>query len=98
MAVEHKKQKAVAPPTTKLALPHVKWLVNTGTTIVTNDGVKVELWEFRHEPDDAVLSQWAKHFREHYCKDRPRDRFAERWYRPVARSLDRATTDLGCVK
>lgn len=49
--------------------PHLDWLVNTGKTIKTSDGHTVELWELQHADDPAVLSAWAKHFREHYCDD-----------------------------
>ena len=48
---------------------HTKWLVDTGERLKTADGKKVEVWEFRHEKDEAVLSAWAKHFRNHYCLD-----------------------------
>jgi hypothetical protein len=48
---------------------HLDWLVNTGNTITTADGHTVELWELNHADDAAVLSSWAKHFREHYCDD-----------------------------
>lgn len=48
---------------------HSAWLVNTGETLQTVDGHTVELWELKHEDDEAVLSAWAKHFREHYCDD-----------------------------
>lgn len=48
---------------------HTNWLVDTGDRLTTLDGKEVEVWEFRHEVDDAVLSAWAKHFRNHYCLD-----------------------------
>lgn len=48
---------------------HLKWLVNTGKKLKTADGKDVEIWEFRHQNDEAVLSAWAKHFRNHYCLD-----------------------------
>jgi len=48
---------------------HIKWLVDTGERLKTADGKEVEIWEFRHERDEAVLSAWAKHFRNHYCLD-----------------------------
>lgn len=48
---------------------HIKWLVDTGVRMKTQDGKDVEIWELRHENDDAVLSAWAKHFRNHYCLD-----------------------------
>jgi hypothetical protein len=48
---------------------HVDWFKNTGQTLKTNDGKDVEVWEFQHQPDNKVLSAWAKHFRNHYCLD-----------------------------
>ena len=48
---------------------HTKWLIDTGERLKTADGKEVEVWEFRHEKDEAVLSAWAKHFRNHYCLD-----------------------------
>ena len=48
---------------------HIKWLVDTGQRLKTSDGKDVAVWEFRHQTDDAVLSAWAKHFRNHYCLD-----------------------------
>lgn len=48
---------------------HIKWLSDTGTRITTADGKIAELWEFNHQPNDATLSAWAKHFRNHYCPD-----------------------------
>ena len=48
---------------------HTKWLVDTGERLKTADGKEVEVWEFHHENDEAVLSAWAKHFRNHYCFD-----------------------------
>jgi hypothetical protein len=37
---------------------HTKWLVDTGEQLTTTDGKKVEVWEFRHKNDEAVLSAW----------------------------------------
>lgn len=48
---------------------HINWLVDTKTPLKTADGKTVEVWEFCHQPDDKVLSAWAKHFRNHYCSD-----------------------------
>ena len=48
---------------------HIKWLVDTGERLKTSDGKQVEIWEFRHENDEATLSEWARHFRNHYCFD-----------------------------
>lgn len=48
---------------------HTKWLVDTAERLKTSDGKDVEIWEFRHEEDETALSEWAKHFRNHYCFD-----------------------------
>ena len=49
--------------------PHLKWLVDTGQRLKTADGKTIAVWELRHKNDAAVLSSWAKHFRNHYCSD-----------------------------
>jgi hypothetical protein len=64
----------VAPEQKKLeetcwSSEHLKWLKDTGERLTTTDGKTVEVWEFCHERDDAVLSSWVKHFRNHYCFD-----------------------------
>ena len=48
---------------------HTKWLIDTGERLTTADDKEVEVWEFRHEKDESVLTAWAKHFRNHYCLD-----------------------------
>lgn len=48
---------------------HIPWLVKTGTVITTVDGLDAEVWELHHVNDPAVLSAWATHFRQHYCRD-----------------------------
>ena len=48
---------------------HLKWLVDTGKRLKTADGRPVQVMELRHAKDDAVLSAWAKHFRNHYCHE-----------------------------
>ena len=48
---------------------HIKWFVDTKKRLTTVDGKEVEVWEFRHEKDNTILSDWAKHFRNHYCRD-----------------------------
>lgn len=35
----------------------------------TADGHAVTIWEIAHQPDDAVLADWAQHIRRHYCAD-----------------------------
>lgn len=49
---------------------HISWLKDTGIEIVTSNGRTARLIEFQHISEDyAILSAWAKHFREHYCLD-----------------------------
>jgi hypothetical protein len=56
---------------------HIKWLVDTNTKLQTSDGRTVKVLEFHHEKDEAVLSAWAKHFRNHYCLDSEIDCFRQ---------------------
>jgi hypothetical protein len=56
---------------------YLNWLINTGERLMTVDGKTVEVWEFRHQPDDVVLSEWARHFRNHYCSDNQIDELIE---------------------
>jgi hypothetical protein len=48
---------------------HLAWLVDTGQCLKTADGKPVRVMELKHAKDDAVLSAWAKHFRNQYCRD-----------------------------
>ena len=59
---------------------HIKWLVDTGQRLKTKDGKEVAVWEFLHQDDEAVLSAWAKHFRNHYCFDSEIDRLRGTYY------------------
>ncbi|WP_044896172.1 Hachiman antiphage defense system protein HamA [Bacillus alveayuensis] len=54
---------------------YLRWLVDTGQKLTLNDGKNVDVWKLNHENDDAVLSAWAKHFRNHYCLDSEIDFF-----------------------
>ena len=47
----------------------IQWFIDTGERLQTADDKTVEVWEFRHEDDQEVLSTWAIHFRKHYCLD-----------------------------
>jgi hypothetical protein len=47
----------------------VKWFSNTETTLTTADGKPIEVWEFNHLEDDAILSEWATHFSNQYIDD-----------------------------
>jgi hypothetical protein len=49
--------------------PHAAWLVHAAKLLKTKNGRQVQIVEFNHKQDEAVLSAWAKHFRENYCLD-----------------------------
>jgi hypothetical protein len=49
--------------------PHTEWLQDSGERLTTVDRRVVEVWELRHIEDQAILSAWAAHFRNHYCSD-----------------------------
>jgi len=36
--------------------PHLEWLVDTGTPILTTEGHLVEVWELQHANESTVLS------------------------------------------
>jgi hypothetical protein len=55
------------PPPAK-APKHVEWLIDIGE-LQTAEGKRVSLMEFRHQKDEAILSEWARHFRNQYCLD-----------------------------
>lgn len=49
---------------------HLKWLHDTGETIVISSGETVPIYEFACDiNDENVMSCWARHFRNHYCSD-----------------------------
>lgn len=54
---------------TKKAPPHLDWLVDTRKKLKTACGAEVDILELNHTTDAAILSAWAKHFRNHYCAD-----------------------------
>ena len=37
--------------------------------IETADGREAEIWALQHADDPAILSAWATHYRQHYCRD-----------------------------
>jgi hypothetical protein len=49
--------------------PHVSWLRDTGERQTTACGREIEIWELAPEADEAALSAWARHFRQHYVSD-----------------------------
>jgi hypothetical protein len=48
---------------------HIAWLHNTGETVATVDGREVEIWVLQHADNPSILSNWATHYRNHYCRD-----------------------------
>jgi len=49
--------------------PHVSWLHDTGERLITSCGREIEIWALAPEEDKAILSAWARHFRQHYIYD-----------------------------
>ena len=50
-------------------LEYLNWLVYTGQIMESADGKDIAIFEFHYQADTAILSAWAKHFRNHYCAD-----------------------------
>jgi Cap4 SAVED domain len=49
--------------------PHISWLRDSGERRQTACGHEIEIWVLAPEEDEAVLSAWARHFRQHYIGD-----------------------------
>ena len=56
---------------------HLDWLVDTGKTLTTQNGIPIKVFELQHTEDEVILSRWAKHFRNHYCLDEDIDMLRE---------------------
>jgi hypothetical protein len=52
-----------------IAPPHLSWLRDTGDRQTTACEREIEIWALAPEDDEAVLSAWARHFRQHYISD-----------------------------
>lgn len=49
---------------------HINCLEYKGETLNTSCGKEVRIYNFRHESlDEKIFSDWARHFRNHYCSD-----------------------------
>ena len=48
---------------------HAAWLKDSGEVIKTADDRQAEIWVLQHADDAAILSAWATHYRQHYCRD-----------------------------
>lgn len=59
----------------KTELPHSAWLKKSAEHLRTQDGRKISVYELAvDDSDEASLSAWAKHFRQHYCLDSKLDK------------------------
>ena len=56
---------------------HLNWLSKTEETVTTKDGKSIDIYKFSHKEDDRILTEWAKHFRNHYCFDTEIDFYRE---------------------
>lgn len=50
-------------------LKHQNWFKKSKKTFQTVEGAELNIWKFDYQKDDAVMSAWATHFRNHYCND-----------------------------
>lgn len=49
---------------------HIDWFIDTGEKIVTACGKSVPIYRFDYIlTDHSIMSEWAFHFRNHYCED-----------------------------
>jgi len=48
---------------------YLDWLIDTGDRLRSTDGKVVQVWELRHATNQDILSAWAGHLRNHYCRD-----------------------------
>jgi len=51
---------------------HISYLEQIGA-IITFEGSEVPVWKLNIPEDDLVMSEWAQHFRNHYCLDEELD-------------------------
>ncbi len=52
---------------------HIAWLKDTGKRAKTPDGHEVRIVQLKHLEEPAILSGWARHFREQYYLDEALD-------------------------
>lgn len=48
---------------------HLSWLVDMQKSFQTLDGKDVKIFELKHKKNEKILSAWARHLRNHYCRD-----------------------------
>ena len=47
----------------------LQWF-NKTKELITDEGMKIDIWTFNHKNNKQLLSEWAKHFREMYSDDK----------------------------
>ena len=53
-----------------VSLTHMGWLVDTGKKLMSVCGKEIPIYRFNHDIlDNQIMSDWAQHFRRHYCSD-----------------------------
>ncbi len=52
-----------------IQMEHINWFNKTNQILKSADGKDIEVWEFNHQNDEDLLSEWSNHFRNHYCLD-----------------------------
>jgi hypothetical protein len=55
--------------TTAVMPSHLSGLLKCTNNLVTSDGRRIDVWELSVPPNASYLSEWASHFRQHYCSD-----------------------------
>ena len=53
----------------KVTPKHIQCFHNTGKTIKLTAGGSAQVWKLVTAPDGDIMSDWSKHFRNHYCLD-----------------------------
>ncbi len=48
-------------------LLHINWLIELENEIYTQNGKIIKILELLYENNDKILTEWAKHLRNHYC-------------------------------
>jgi hypothetical protein len=49
---------------------YLQWLTDSGTALTSACGKPIPVWVLGHDLADAkMMSEWARHFRSHYCSD-----------------------------
>jgi hypothetical protein len=48
---------------------YLNWLIDTGERQATACGREIEIWQLNPQDDAEIISNWARHFRNHYIAD-----------------------------